>query len=231
MGCGETGATTSLGVLQGYVKNQGDAWRFTLKTLADYYAKASQWPILSAGEMPGGPLVSYLGQPFPGEARQRVGTYLDWAALLGRRTAELHLALASATEDPNFTPEPFSGTDQQAFVNSALQLLAANFDLLRRLKDGMPDHDPSISPPAGKTQPVRGFGLAWRTQPTVRDRLGWALSAEGQYDGFSQSDNQSAPKNTTYILTRDHQVAELNGDHTWNLIAVTIATPIPTPKH
>ncbi len=36
----EAGARTSLGILQGYVANQGDAWQFTLKALADYYGKA-----------------------------------------------------------------------------------------------------------------------------------------------------------------------------------------------
>ena len=136
----ESGARTSLGILQGYIANQGDAWQFTLKALADYYGKALRWPGLGADEMPSAPLLSLCRQPIPDEARQRIGTYLDSAALLGRRTAELHLALASPTEDPNFTPEPFSETDQQAFVNSALQLSSANFDLLRRLKDGMPDH-------------------------------------------------------------------------------------------
>ena len=36
-------------------------------------------------------------------AREHVGPYLDAAALLGRRTAELHLALASPTENPAFS--------------------------------------------------------------------------------------------------------------------------------
>ena len=44
-------------------------------------------------------------------AREHVGTYLDAAALLGRRTAELHLALASPTHDPAFMPEPMNSMD------------------------------------------------------------------------------------------------------------------------
>ncbi len=136
----EAGARSSLGILQGFVANQGDAWQFTLKALADYYGRASQWPAQSASEMPRGPLLSLCNEPIPDDARKRVGIYLDSAALLGRRTAELHMALASATEDPNFTPEPFAGTDQHAFVTSALKLLTTNFDLLRHLQDGMPDH-------------------------------------------------------------------------------------------
>jgi maltose alpha-D-glucosyltransferase/alpha-amylase len=49
---------------------------------------------------------------------------------LGQRTAELHLTLASAIEDPNFVPEPFSVTYQRSlyhgmrgFVIQVLQLL------------------------------------------------------------------------------------------------------------
>ena len=133
----ESGTLASLGILQGYVANQGDAWQFTLKTLADYYGRALHWPRLLADET-FAPLLSLSQHAIPAEAGERIGTYLDSAALLGRRTAELHLALASATEDPNFTPVPFSETDQQAFVNSALKLLTGNFELLHRLKDGMP---------------------------------------------------------------------------------------------
>lgn len=102
-----------------------------------------------------------------------------------------------------------------------------------QFKDGQPDHDPSINAPAGKLQPVRGFGLVWRSQPGVRDRLGWALATEGQFNGFSQSDNHPAPKTGLYIATRDQQVAQLNADHTWKLIAATLAsgaTATPTSK-
>ena len=42
-------------------------------------------------------------------------------------------------DDPDFAPQPFSEADQRAFAESAAQLLTANFDLLRRLKGGMPD--------------------------------------------------------------------------------------------
>jgi hypothetical protein len=44
--------------------------------------------------------------------------------------------------------------------------------------EGQPESDPSIVPPAGLYQPVRGFGLVWREEPGVRDRLGWAVNEE-----------------------------------------------------
>jgi maltose alpha-D-glucosyltransferase / alpha-amylase len=134
---GET--RTALGMLQGYVANQGDAWQFTLKALAEYYDRAPQLGSLLR-EVPHAQLIELCAQTIPDEARQRIGPYLDSAALLGRRTAELHLALASAPEDPDFAPQTFSKADLRAFANSALQLLTSNFDLLRRLRNGMPEH-------------------------------------------------------------------------------------------
>jgi maltose alpha-D-glucosyltransferase/alpha-amylase len=134
------GKRTSLGVLQDYVANQGDAWQFTLRGLGEYYEKAQRAATLPAREIPRASILELSSQSAPHEARQRIGPYLDSAALLGSRTAELHLALASARQDPDFTPQPFSAADQEAFVNSAVSLLTANFGLLRRRKEEMPDH-------------------------------------------------------------------------------------------
>ena len=39
-------------------------------------------------------------------AQELLGSYLELARLLGQRTAELHGALTSVPDDPNFAPEP-----------------------------------------------------------------------------------------------------------------------------
>jgi hypothetical protein len=68
---------------------------------------------------------------------------------------------------------------------------------------GQPESDPTLTPPAGLFQPVRGFGMAWRSidpslGPIVRDRLGWATEPESAMTGGYQCD--SAPKyNHCYI--------------------------------
>ena len=102
-------------MMQGYVANQGDAWQFTLKALTEYYGRASQ---------SGGPLSE--DAPCAAAQAMRAGnTGLRPSnesapismrpALLGQRTAELHLALASDPEDPDFAPQLFSETDAQGF--------------------------------------------------------------------------------------------------------------------
>jgi hypothetical protein len=52
-------------------------------------------------------------------------------------------------------------------------------------KEGEPESDPSLVPPAGRYQPVRGFGKVWRNGE--RDNLGWALGPEQAFDGVIQS--------------------------------------------
>jgi len=87
---------------------------------------------------------------------------------------------------------------------------------------GQPESDPSLTPPAGLYQPVRGFGLAWRTANSVgqapRDRLGWATEPEGALTGALQCD--SAPKYTNCYLSGPggvvyHLKPEFSGWEIW----------------
>jgi hypothetical protein len=73
---------------------------------------------------------------------------------------------------------------------------------------GEPDRDPSLSPPPGLLQPVRGFGLVWREQPGVRERLGWATLEETPYSTSVQRPSY-AKYNETYILAADGLIWKL----------------------
>src|ERR1700716_1609518 len=57
--------------------------------------------------------------------------YLPWATLLGRRTAEMHIALASSTANPDFTPEPTSMLDARSIYQSIRSLLSPVMELLQ----------------------------------------------------------------------------------------------------
>ena len=54
-------------------------------------------------------------------------------------------------------------------------------------KEGMPESDPSIVAPPDLLQPIRGFGLAWRTysdpfeQRPLTEVVGWATELEAGY--------------------------------------------------
>ncbi len=55
-------------------------------------------------------------------AAQTIGTFLSNIQLLGQRTAELHIALAAETNDPNFAPEPFSTLYQRSIYQYSRNL-------------------------------------------------------------------------------------------------------------
>ncbi|MDQ6792174.1 MAG: maltose alpha-D-glucosyltransferase [Candidatus Dormibacteraeota bacterium] len=58
--------------------------------------------------------------------------YLPWANLLGRRTAEMHISLASSTSNPDFMPEPTSMLDARSIYQSIRSLLSPVMELLRQ---------------------------------------------------------------------------------------------------
>lgn len=73
-----------------------------------------------------------------------------------------------------------------------LQANQAYVRLVDTWDESQPDRDPGIVPPAGLLQPIRGFGLAWRSNTTVRDGLGWATSGEAAYDATWQDFERGA---------------------------------------
>lgn len=75
-------------------------------------------------------------------------------------------------------------------------------------EEGDPESDPGIAPPAGLYQPVRGFGLVWREEPGVRDRLGWAVDTEVGYPTAIQRTSRFK-YNDTYVKALDGGVWEL----------------------
>lgn len=126
----------SLGILQEFVENRGDAWQFTLDSLTEYFRRAGQAGT-EAPKVPGGSILSLAAAPIS-QAEELIGPYLQSARLLGQRTAELHLALNSAAHDPNFSAEPFGVSDQEKFSSSAIALLSRTFDLVRQKLPTLP---------------------------------------------------------------------------------------------
>ncbi len=124
------GKPMAQGMLQKFVPNQGDAWGFTLKSLASYYNGVRK--SMNVGSV--SPAASQRGEQgadVPEGAKSAVEDYLAAAELLGQRTAEMHLALASDASDPAFAPEPFTVESQQALEQSVGALLVRVFSLLR----------------------------------------------------------------------------------------------------
>jgi maltose alpha-D-glucosyltransferase / alpha-amylase len=131
---------STLAMLQQMVVNQGDGWKMTLEDLGRYYEHSSTFqahPEDLAGD--GRSIVEIAGSPIPDSAREKIGIYLDWAAILGRRTAEMHLALASVTEDPAFSPQPLTPEDLQELAASLRGHATEVFGALKASLASLPD--------------------------------------------------------------------------------------------
>ncbi|HHY53869.1 MAG TPA: hypothetical protein GYA08_00395 [Chloroflexi bacterium] len=52
------------------------------------------------------------------------------------------------------------------------------FSYADAFREGDAESDPAFSPPAGREQPLRGFGKVWREHADLRAAIGWALAKE-----------------------------------------------------
>ncbi|WP_119678843.1 maltose alpha-D-glucosyltransferase [Indioceanicola profundi] len=119
----------AVAVLQGFVRNQGDGWGFTL----DYLNRELEEERLklSAGtenepEEPVSPADIW-------------GLYNTLARTLGERTAEMHVALSTATGNPDFDPEPVTETDMQGWHEQARKQADRAFQALRLVRNDLPE--------------------------------------------------------------------------------------------
>lgn len=109
------GMPVTLGLLQGYMDNQGDGWTYTIEYLERFYEDCLARP-----------------QAIVENAEDRHGDYLLMIRTLGQRTGELHKALAVHSGDPAFDPDPVQPEDLRAWgeqvrtdVSTTLEKLAA----------------------------------------------------------------------------------------------------------
>jgi len=126
------GKTYDLGVLQTYIECHGDAWRNTLTSLSQFVehllSHRHDLPKLPA-QLPS--LLEVVESGIPDQFRDLVrGLHLEMALLLGRRTAEMHRALASGTANSPWTREEFSTLYQRSLFQSMRGLVRKNFQKL-----------------------------------------------------------------------------------------------------
>ncbi|HEY5034535.1 MAG TPA: maltose alpha-D-glucosyltransferase [Candidatus Dormibacteraeota bacterium] len=129
----------TLAILQGYVPNQGDAWQYTLTTLAHFLTGGE---VVSTDAPPRirRSLAQAIANDLPEVATRTVGAYLESARLLGQRTAELHAALASDPDDPAFAPERISQQDQRSIYQSLNGVALRSMELLRSQLKRLPEN-------------------------------------------------------------------------------------------
>jgi maltose alpha-D-glucosyltransferase/alpha-amylase len=129
------GEPATLAIVHRFVPNEGDSWQYTIDVLGRFLERSVTEriePGLPAPDRATETLLDRALRPVPEEAAEMVGSYLDSAALMGRRVAELHAALAADTVDPALAPEPFTPHYQRGLYQSLRNLTGRAMQLLKR---------------------------------------------------------------------------------------------------
>ncbi|MBD3403460.1 maltose alpha-D-glucosyltransferase, partial [candidate division GN15 bacterium] len=135
----------TVGLLQGFIENEGDAWTYTTNVVRSYFDR-----LLADGhavedrltDMPS--LFDVDIADIPETLHSSIGSlYFELTSLLGKRTGEMHLALAGATDDAAFKPEAFSLLYQKSLHQALRSLVRRTLGTLskgmRKLPEGVHD--------------------------------------------------------------------------------------------
>jgi maltose alpha-D-glucosyltransferase / alpha-amylase len=121
------GEKTTIAILQGLVPNQGDGWQWVIAQLQVFFSSVAALPA-----PPLAPVANlFASNDAPAEMREHAGKTLAAIALLGRRTAEMHLALATPTADPAFAAESITAAELARDAQRIESEIASTFELLQ----------------------------------------------------------------------------------------------------
>jgi len=173
-------APMTLGILQQFIRNEGDAWSYTLDTLNHFTEQALA--------LPAGPptldsrvfepllatktFLTLMKQELSLPEHELIRPYLGSASLLGQRTAELHLALAADSQNAAFAPEPFTTLYQRSIYQS---MRSTTTQVLQTLRKALPNLPETVQLEAQKVLELEGsifkHFLAIKEQPIKAARI------------------------------------------------------------
>lgn len=150
------GTPTALAVLQRFVRNQGDAWSQLLDALKRELETFALVP-----EDDAAPIADVFA------------AYLHYAAILGRRTGELHLAFATPTDDAAFAAEPLTAADIDVVIEDARAQAVRAFAGLERLHGAAPVAEDPVSALLAKRERCERLldGFAFEPHGAIKTRV------------------------------------------------------------
>jgi maltose alpha-D-glucosyltransferase / alpha-amylase len=154
-------------VLHTYVRNEGNAWQYTLDALGRYYDQVLARPGVSPPFPAATAPLQISQEPMPPLVTELIAPYLESVRVLGQRTAELHLALASAMEDASFAPEPFSTMYQRSLYHGYRAYLVQVMGALKNSQSALP---PAVRTEAERVL-ARNDDILSRFQAVTRRRI------------------------------------------------------------
>jgi maltose alpha-D-glucosyltransferase / alpha-amylase len=123
-----TGEPITIALLTAYVRGGTDGWQYTLDHLGMFFENA-----LARG--PGGP----SSETADDVGRELTTSYLESTRLLGKRTGDMHTALAAHPEDPVFAPEPFTDFYRHGLYHGMIGRLSRTIDQIRVKLRSLPE--------------------------------------------------------------------------------------------
>jgi maltose alpha-D-glucosyltransferase / alpha-amylase len=123
----EGNTRSAVAVVHAFVANQGDAWTVTSAYL-DRFVEEQR--LLAASE-------------HPSKSEEQV-PYLRYMSQTGRRVAEMHLALAGASEIADFVPEPVQPADVEQWIENVTARAELLFDALKQQRETLKEADRAL---------------------------------------------------------------------------------------
>ncbi|MGH8944571.1 MAG: phosphotransferase, partial [Acidimicrobiia bacterium] len=138
------GEDAAFALFQDAIEHQGNAFDLThsnaVLTLESILARLEE---LGPAPRPTHPLDT--GEPEMTLGREIMGSTLVEAELLGTRTGELHLALASDHSHPDFAPQPLSTLQQKSLYQGIRSSVRSSMGLLRRRRGRLDEADQALA--------------------------------------------------------------------------------------
>ncbi len=132
----------SIGLLTGFIPNEGNAWEFTQTNIEQYFDRI----YMHRGEInPPAYKNASIYESFDEASKEQLKDlsghfFSDMIWLLGQRTAELHKSLISIQEDKDFEPESFSLLYQKSVYQSIRTLVRRTINDLKSKKKLIPEY-------------------------------------------------------------------------------------------
>lgn len=136
-------AQVSMGVLQDFMVNEGDGYNVTLDFVRHFFSNLRKYREIDQGQTVGRADLT----------RELSGDYPMLAYRLGQITGEMHNALASQTDKPDFKPEPITQKDAanwEGAIGSLIQSVLASVN--RQLPGLSPELQDLLRPVAANEQ-------------------------------------------------------------------------------
>jgi maltose alpha-D-glucosyltransferase / alpha-amylase len=167
-------AKTTVALLQGMVANQGDGWQWYLGELTSWLPTAAQDAPPARSIAPG-----WLSErePITGPL-EPIRSTLEAAALLGTRTAELHLALSGSSTVAAFAPEALTNTE---LAHDAERIEVQIKSTLEALKFKLPKLDDATCDQAGLLLSRRPELVHRATSIQTVTKAGQCIRIHGDY--------------------------------------------------